>query len=291
MAELTTLPGSATVDDVVEVLERDGGVIVADLISPEVMDKIWNELSPYLEATPGGSGEFVGRQTRRTSGIMGKSPSSAALLTEPHLLGAAEKLLRSTTRYFVGDEHHESEGSVQLSATQAIYIGPGQKAQALHRDDMVHHRTHPGPESQVQTLYAGTNYTAANGATMVVPGSHRWDDDRRPDPSEAVPAEMTRGSGLIHLGSVFHGGGTNITTAESRLAISVSICRGYLRQEENQFLAVPAEVAQSYPEQVQRLLGWNVNIPFCGWFEMGDPHVLLEGDLSNTRSATDLLPR
>lgn len=289
---LTTLPNSATVDDVLELLDRDGGVIVADMISNDVMDKIWSELSPYLDATPAGSGDFVGYQTRRTSSLLAKSPACANLITEPHLLGAAKALLTETMMAWVGEEHTKSAGTVQVSAGQAIYIGPGQKAQPLHRDDMVHHRRHPGPESQVQTLYAGTDYHFANGATLVIPGSHKWDDDRKPDPAEAVPAEMARGSGLIHLGSTFHGGGANITKDEYRLAISMSICRGYLRQEENQYLAIPREQIQQYSEEVQRLLGWNLSVPFCGWYEMQDPHLLLEGsDADGTKSAHDLLPR
>ncbi|MYU22610.1 phytanoyl-CoA dioxygenase family protein [Streptomyces sp. SID8352] len=290
-AKLTTLPNSATVDDVLEVLERDGGVIVADMIPDETMDRIWSELSPYLEATPNGDGDFVGHLTRRTSSLLAKSPACAALVTEPHLLGAADSLLRETAKSWVGDEHSHYRGTVQVSAGQAIYIGPGQKAQPLHRDDMVHHRRHPGPESQVQTLYAGTEYHYANGATMVIPGSHLWDDDRKPLPSEAVPAEMTRGSGLIHLGSTYHGGGANTTTDEYRLAISLSLCRGYLRQEENQYLAVPREQVLAYPEEVQRLLGYGLSIPFCGWYEMQDPHLLLrDGEADGTRSAHDLLP-
>ena len=289
---LTTLPNSATVDDVLEVLERDGGVIVADVIPNDVMDAIWSELAPYLEATPGGEGDFVGFQTRRTSSLLAKSPTCAELVIEPHLLGAAEALLCDTTTVWVGDDQVDSKGTIQISAGQAIYIGPGQKAQPLHRDDMIHHRQHPGPESQVQTLYAGTPYHYANGATMVIPGSHKWDDDRKPDPSEAVPAEMTRGSGLIHLGSVFHGGGANTTSDEHRLAISLSLCRAYLRQEENQYVAVPRERVLQYPEQVQRLLGYDLSVPYCGWYEMQDPHTLLEGaEADGVRSAHDLFAR
>lgn len=291
-SELTTLPNAATVDDVLEVLDRDGGVIVADVIPDQVMDQIWTELSPYLDATPAGDGDFVGFQTRRTSSLLAKSPTCAALVTQPHLLGAAEALLADTTAAWVGEDRIESKGTIQVSAGQAIYIGPGQKAQPLHRDDMVHHRRHPGPESQVQTLYAGTPYHRANGATMVIPGSHKWDDDRKPDPLEAVPAEMTRGSGLIHLGSTFHGGGQNTTSDEYRLAISLSLCRGYLRQEENQYLAVPRERVLEYPEQVQRLIGYDLSVPYCGWYEMQDPHLLLEGQVADgVRSAQDLLVR
>jgi ectoine hydroxylase-related dioxygenase (phytanoyl-CoA dioxygenase family) len=287
---LTTLPPEATVDDVVEVLERDGGVIVKDAVSQETITNVFNEITPFLDLTPWGEGEFMGTRTRRTSSLLAKAPSVVDVVLSPHLLGAAEEILGREVAYsWVGDQRLESRAKVQVSCTSAIYIFPGETAQPLHRDDFLHHRHHPGPESQVQALFAATNYHARNGATMVIPGSHKWDDDRAPKVEEAVPAEMTRGSCLIHLGSTYHGGGSNVTEDEPRLAIVMAFCRAYLRQEENQYLAVPKETVLKYPERIQRLLGWTVSEPYCGWWELQDPHVLLEGEDSNTVAAKDLL--
>ncbi|MGE0218163.1 phytanoyl-CoA dioxygenase family protein [Mycolicibacterium sp.] len=289
-AQLTTLPFSASVDDVVEVLDRDGGVIVKDAVSGELIDRVFTEIKPYLDVTPWGEGDFMGTKTRRTSSILAKAPSYADVVLSPHLLGAAESILGRETAYsWVGGQRLESTSKVQISCTSAIYIFPGETAQPLHRDDFLHHRVHPGPESQVQALFAATNYHARNGATMVIPGSHKWDDDRAPKVEEAVPAEMTRGSCLIHLGSTYHGGGANVTEDEPRLAMVLAFARAYLRQEENQYLAVPKEQVERYPERVQRLLGWDISEPYCGWWELEDPHVLLEGQTSVTVAAKDLL--
>jgi ectoine hydroxylase-related dioxygenase (phytanoyl-CoA dioxygenase family) len=289
-AYLTTLPPDATVDDVVEVLDRDGGVIVKDAVGQDSITRVFNEISPYLDVTPWGEGDFMGTKTRRTSSLLAKAPSFIDCVLAPHLLGAAEQILgREKAHSWVGEQRLESTSTVQISCTSAIFIFPGETAQPLHRDDFLHHRVHPGPESQVQALYAATSYHARNGATMVIPGSHRWDDDRAPKVSEAVPAEMTRGSCLIHLGSTYHGGGANVTDDEPRLALVMSFCRAYLRQEENQYIAVPREKVLEYPDRIQRLLGWTVSEPYCGWWELQDPHVLLEGETSNTVAAKDLL--
>ncbi|WP_432989812.1 phytanoyl-CoA dioxygenase family protein [Dactylosporangium sp. CA-233914] len=290
MPSLTTLPATATVDDVVEVLDRDGGVIVKDAVSQELISRVFDEIKPYLDLTPWGEGDFMGTRTRRTSSILAKSPSYAEVVLSPHLLGAAEAILGREKAYsWVGEQRLDSKSRVQISCTSAIYIFPGETAQPLHRDDFLHHRVHPGPESQVQALFAGTSYHAANGATMVIPGSHKWDDDRPPRVEEAVPAEMTRGSCLIHLGSTYHGGGANVTKDEPRLAMVLAFARGYLRQEENQYLAVPKQQVLKYPERIQRLLGWDVHEPYCGWWELQDPHVLLRGQDSNVVAAHDLL--
>lgn len=273
---LTTLPGTASVDDVVEILERDGGVIVEDMLSPELLSNFWADIGPYLERTPYGEEGFTGNRTRRCSALMAKSLHTADFLTQKHFHGAAEAMLLRQPYKFVGVSDNGILPTMQLSVTQAIQIWPGQGAQALHRDDAIHHRAHPGPESQVQCLFAGTEFTAANGATLVIPGSHKWDNERVPKSEEAVPAVMKKGSGLIYLGSTYHAGGLNLTESEKRTAIAISLTLGYLRQEENQYLVVPKEVVRQYSPQVQKLLGYDICPPYCGWVEMQSPAITLE---------------
>jgi ectoine hydroxylase-related dioxygenase (phytanoyl-CoA dioxygenase family) len=124
-------------------------------------------------------------------------------------------------------------------------------------------------------MLAMTEFTAENGATLVIAGSHHWDDERAPTYAEAVPAVMPAGSALLWLGGVYHGGGGN-TTDSPRYSLTVSLDLGNLRQKENQYLAVPRDVVLSLPEEVQRLLGWDRCPPGLGWYEMQDPHLLLE---------------
>jgi ectoine hydroxylase-related dioxygenase (phytanoyl-CoA dioxygenase family) len=124
---------------------------------------------------------------------------------------------------------------------------------------------HPGGYNQarVQIMVAVTDFTAANGGTMVVPGSHLWGDDRGPRVEEAVPAEMAAGSALIWVGGTFHGGGAN-ASQDSRIGLTIGLDLGCLRQEENAFLAYPTEVVKTFDEDIQRLLGWSTCPPTPG---------------------------
>ncbi|ATO18453.1 phytanoyl-CoA dioxygenase [Acinetobacter sp. LoGeW2-3] len=285
--QLVTLSASTSVEEVVEIMKRDGGVIIEDMISSEVLNNFWEDLSPYLDKTPYGVEGFAGPKTKRCCALMAKTLSSQYFITQPHFLGAARTFLEEDYEFLLADKTIKTTNTTQLSVTQAIQIWPGQKAQVLHRDDHLHHRHHPGPESQIQVLYAGTDFTEDNGATLVIPGSHLWDDKRIPTLEEAVPAVMKKGSGLIYCGSLYHAGGENKST-ETRTAIAFSFCRGYLRQEENQYLVVPKETVLKYPKEVQDLLGYKVCEPFCGWVEMSDPSIVLHQSDITTAGAKNL---
>ncbi|KVX09140.1 phytanoyl-CoA dioxygenase [Burkholderia ubonensis] len=285
---LTTLPSNTSVDDILECFERDGGCIVQNMLSPQTLEGLWADIGPELDATPEGDGEFVGRQTRRVSGLFNRSLHMETLITQPKLYEAAERWLVKPFKYWLNDKQYEATPALQVSLTQAIMIRPGEGLQPLHRDDIAHHRRHPGPDSQIQVLYALSDYSEAMGATRVIPGSHKWDDDRAPRFEESVPAEMNPGDGLLYLGSTYHGGGQNTTKDKPRTAIATTLVLGYLRQEENQYIAVPRQRVAQYSERVQRLLGWSANPPFCGWIEMRDPHYLVASDELNTK-AEDIL--
>jgi ectoine hydroxylase-related dioxygenase (phytanoyl-CoA dioxygenase family) len=129
-------------------------------------------------------------------------------------------------------------------------------------------------------MVAVSEFTEENGATLVVPGSHLWSEDRLADPSETVPAVMPPGSALLFLGSTHHGGGTNRTSDQYRTGLTTGFDSAAVRQEENMYLALSPEVVKSYPEHVQRLLGWSYTPEtFLGWVEidgdMADPIRLL----------------
>jgi len=134
----------------------------------------------------------------------------------------------------------------------------------------------------VQVICAVSDFTAENGATLVIPGSHLWDDERKPDPSEAIATVMKAGSALIFLGSTFHAGGANSTQAEHRATPGMAFDASNVRQEENMYLSLTSAQVASYPEQIQRLLGWSAGGNHMGWVEvdgqMIDPIHLL-GDL------------
>jgi len=242
--KLEHLPASAAAEDVVSALRRDGAVIVDRLVAPERMDAIRDELSPWLAATRTGPDDFSGRRTRRTGGLVARSPACRELVMHPLALGATRGLLEGST-------------SIQLHLTQVIAIGPGEPAQVIHRDQWAFD-FFPFPdgfEVQCNTIWAMTDFTAANGATRLVPGSHRLGDGQRFAEADSIPAEMAKGSVVFYTGSVYHGGGAN-RSDDVRMGINLTYARSWLRQEENQYLSVPLEIARTLPVDLLRLIGY-----------------------------------
>jgi ectoine hydroxylase-related dioxygenase (phytanoyl-CoA dioxygenase family) len=271
---LTILPASAAVEEAIEAVEAAGAVIIEDFIDSDTLNGLWEDLGPALERQADGDGRLVGEKTRILAGLVRRTARSATIMREPHFLGSARHFLQRPVRAWLGEQRIEFVPTIQLGISRAIQIQPDVPIQGLHRDDTAHLRTHPGPESRVQVMVAASEFTARNGATRVIPGSHRWDDERGPREDEAVPAEMRAGSALLWLGSTYHGAGAN-ASGEPRTGLSYAYDLGNLRQEENQYLSIPLDVVRSYPEDIQRLLGYEACPPMCGLYELNDPMLLL----------------
>ena len=219
-------------------------MVVDRLAAPACVGALREELAPWLEATSAGTDGFSGRRTRRTGGLIARSPTARELVTHPRVLETVRLVLEGATNF-------------QLHLTQLIAIGPGEKAQAIHRDQWAFD-FFPFPrgyEVQCNTIWALTDFTEANGATRVIPGSHRLEDGRRFREEDTEPAEMEAGSVLFYTGSLYHGGGANRSDAV-RCGLNLTYCRAWLRQEENQYLSVPQEVARTLPEPLLRLMGY-----------------------------------
>jgi ectoine hydroxylase-related dioxygenase (phytanoyl-CoA dioxygenase family) len=237
------LPASTSARDVVGALRRDGCAIVERLAEVELLDRARAELEPYLAATPTGD-DFAGRRTRRTGGLVARSPTCRELVMHPLVLGAVRELLAHAT-------------SFQLHLTQVIAIEPGQPCQPVHRDQWAldFFPFPSGYEVQCNTLWAMTDFTAENGATRVIPGSHRLGDRLQFEEKDTEPAEMPAGSVLLYTGSLYHGGGAN-RSAATRYGVNLTYAVSWLRQEENQYLSVPQDLARTLPEPLLRLLGY-----------------------------------
>ncbi|WP_309645818.1 phytanoyl-CoA dioxygenase family protein [Phenylobacterium sp.] len=281
MTELTRLSRSNSVEEVIAVLERDGGVIIDGFLAPETLAGLKSDLIPRMQGQSTGRDPFSGDKTRRMGALFAHTRHVAEVVTDPLYLAAARHILSKPVLTWAGDNRYETSPDVRIGVTQAIQIGPGQGAQPLHRDDTVFLWRHPtyGREARVQVMLALSDFTAENGGTLVIPGSHRWDDERQPLTSEAIPTEMTAGSALIFLGSTYHAGGQNRTQDELRTGLTIALDAANLRQEENMYLALPTAVVASYPEEIQRLLGWSAGANNMGWVEidgqMADPIRLL----------------
>jgi Phytanoyl-CoA dioxygenase (PhyH) len=241
-----TVGSDSSPADIAKLIDEDGCVVIADLASPETMDQIRAELQPHLAATTGGNTDFLGATTQRTGALIARSPTARSLITHPTVLDTLDRVL--------GD--HAS--TFQVDLTQLVTIGPGEPAQMIHRDQWSFDRYQfpRGFEAECATMWAVTDFTEEMGATRMVLGSHRWEDDPDDvDPALSVPAVMTKGSVLMYTGSIFHGGGAN-TTKTARIGMNIGYSLGWLRQEENQYLACPPEIARTLPEGLLRLMGY-----------------------------------
>ena len=253
MVEITRIKAGADLGRFAETLVAKGAIIVEDLCDEALRQRILDELQPYIGSTPIGTDDFSGTQTTRTGAIAARSPSAGHLMTHPDILAIANKVLLPNC------------GKIQLMLTQIIRILPSQGEQPLHRD-----RFAWGPhvgfcEPQVNTIWALTDFTASNGATRICPGSSCWDLDREPDALEIVQAEMKAGSVLIFTGHVLHGGGRNRSDAP-RLGLNINYCLGWLRQEENQYLSCPPEIAKTLSSELYELLGYSMPNYALGYF-------------------------
>ena len=261
------LDAGATADDVAAVLADDGCVSIAELVSPQVMDDVHREMAPYIEATPMGPDDFSGHRTRRTGSMIARSPSFRPLANHPLVMGTLDQVL--------GD--HAT--SYQLHLTQVIDIGPGEPGQLVHRDQWAFDffPFPSGYEVECHVMWAMTDFTELNGATRVIPGSHKWEDKLRPAYEETVPAEMPKGSVFVYVGSVYHGGGAN-RSSEHRLGINVGYTLSWLRQEENQYLACPPDIARTIDEDLAKLIGYRRGAYALGYFgDLQDPMEAVHG--------------
>lgn len=258
MVDIPRLSASASAADVAAHLLDQGGVIVEDLGGAELLDQVLSDLSaPFAEQGHKFANDFNGYKTLRLGGILKESRAAADILAHPLVTGVADIVLK---------RHCET---YQIGSSTAIEILPGEAAQSLHRDDDFYPYRLPGVEFQFSAMWALTDFTIENGATRVVP----YSQDLRPfdsiDDTQITQAAMRRGSVLFYLGATVHGGGANRSTA-SRTGLITTYALGWLRQEENMYLTVPRDIADSYPDHVRRLMGYQSHGSYLGVYP-GDP--------------------
>ena len=277
MAEVKTVKASAAHAAINEILETDGCVVIEDVLDRRQVADLAAELAPHFDAAPNCAGDFYGYVTKRLSGLIAKSRTCQSMAIHPAIIAVMDHFLLKGCRGY------------HLNLTQAICIGPGEPQQVIHRDDLMFNFVHPEFEAMINTMWAVDDFTAENGATHVVPGSHKWPLDRQALPHEEVQGVMKAGSVLVWLGSLQHGGGAN-RTDRPRTGVVHSYNLGWLRQAEPQFLAVPYEIARTLPERLQRLLGYFVHEPNLGSLEGQDPIGLLTGKLAIDGHFREFLP-
>jgi len=269
--EIRHLPASASADDVAAALAADGAAIIDRLVDPVLLDRAERELDPFLARTPFGPDDFAGRRTKRTGALIARSETCRELVVHPLVIGGVDKVLSHSSGF-------------QLHLTQVISIDPGEPAQKIHRDQwaFAFFPFPKGYEVSCNTLWALTDFTEENGATRVIPGSHRFDDRLELDGSQTIPAEMEKGSVLLYTGSLYHSAGAN-RSAHTRRGINITYSVSWLRQEENQYLAVPLDVARTLPVELLRLMGYARGAYALGYVDdLRDPIEVVRPDLGSS---------
>jgi ectoine hydroxylase-related dioxygenase (phytanoyl-CoA dioxygenase family) len=266
-------PHSATP---VDALRADGYAIFDNLLPSSRVDGLSDELEPWFSATARCRGDFYGWRTTRLGSLLLKSEVARELALHPLMLSIMDAILGPNCDWY------------QLNLTQAVRVHPQERQQVPHRDDEMWPCTKNGIEYAVNVMWALSDFTRENGATLLWRGSHCAPPTRPVQHEQATVAEMTRGSALVYLGSITHCAGANLTQ-QPRTGVIISYSLGWLKQHENAFLSYPPHIAGTFPKALRDLLGYRIHRPNLGGYEGQDPSVLFNTD-SHTLPAIDSLP-
>ncbi len=245
-------------------IATDGYTIIEDAIEPTLIDALTAELDRLeaeLSVLPATNG-FEGTATVRIYNLLVHGRDFEQIPVHPNVLPVVEGVL---------------DDGCLISSLSSIAICPGESAQPIHADDQLIPLAKPHAATVCNTMWALTDFTEANGATRIIPGSHLASSS--PDygqPYDSRPAEMAKGSVLVWHGSLWHGGGAN-ATEQRRVGIAMNYCAGYIRQQENQQLGIPLATARKFSPRLQELCGFGVYHGLIGHIDKRSPaQVLLQ---------------
>ena len=241
------------VSEMASALRDSGCLVVKGVTNRDTREKVVAELDNYLakakieDDREVDAEEFYPGNTKRITALVARSKACRDLLMYKTFRSVVDELLLPNCEHY------------QLHVSSALVVGPGARKQVLHREDDVYSFFPvPRPDLVVASMWAMTDFTAANGATQIVPGSHLWKADREATDDEVLQAEMSAGDVLMWHGGTLHGAGENVSN-EWRYGVFLSFSLGWLRQEENQFLDVPPHVAEQLPKEIQDLVGYKMH--------------------------------
>ena len=241
---LPVFENDADSDTVIGALRRTGAAVVKNVLDADIVDACAAEMRPEFDSRGRlQEDDFNGYRTLRISSVLGYAPTTAQMIGHPLVLAVADEILKPHCMAY------------RIGSTTGIEILPGEDHQVLHQDDSIYPLRIPGVEFQIDVMWALSDFTEENGGTRVVLGSHAvstHDDETLGEPVQAV---MPKGSVLFYMGSLWHGGGANRSNAP-RMGLINTYALGWLRQEVNQYLAVPPEIAIRYDKTIRRLLGY-----------------------------------
>ena len=277
MSAIPRFDSTCSAAELAHAITTAGCAIVERLVPEATVDQLLSEMRPHIDATPHGGDDFSGRRTTRTGALLARSRASQEFIANPLVLGAVDGVLGPHgTNY-------------QLHLTQIIAIGPDSTAQPLHRDQWCFD-FFPFPaemDVEVSTIWALDDFTEENGATRIIPYSLLDPREAVADEHRTVQAVMPKGSIVLYLGRTIHGGGAN-RSSRVRHALNVDYVLGWLRQEENQYLSCPPDVARHLPPHVQKLAGYTMGAYALGYVDdVRDPMALLTGAIGTSSFGGD----
>lgn len=276
----------SSIDEIIEAMKVTGGCVIKNFVSDDDVANMEKELRPGLDADTAWKGDFFPKQTRRGYSLLGESPTFAKkAFMHPVYQAVCDKFLTTRNWFWSGHKKVWSTSKPQIMNSVTFSIGPGAAAQDLHRDDWVYHvvaeKADKYPEdclrdTGIGLFVAGKKSTKENGCTRFIPGSHLWAGHTEPVDELCAYAALEKGDAFIMFASCYHGGGANTTKDQERLLFSCFMTRGWLRQEENQYLSIDKDVMKTLPIEIQQKAGYSLSQPFLGWVASADPRVILD---------------
>jgi ectoine hydroxylase-related dioxygenase (phytanoyl-CoA dioxygenase family) len=247
-------------------IAEDGYTIVEDAIEPDLIDALNDDLlrlERELGVVPA-TNDFEGTATVRIYNLLVHGEHFERVPVHEHVLPVVERVL---------------DPGCLVSSLSSIAIGPGETPQPIHADDQLIPISKPHVPTVCNSMWALTDFTEANGATRIIPGTHLADSS----PSygqhyDSIPAEMRKGSVLIWHGSLWHGGGANTTDAR-RVGIAMNYCAGWIRQQENQQLGIPKDIAARFSPRLRELVGYGIYNGLIGHIDKHSPSQLLDTEV------------
>lgn len=273
---ITRIPATSETaeSEILDCLRRDGVVIVTGMFSTSHVEQVKQDLAPHFATDVTDESGFFPATTQRATGLFAISRACIDLAMHPLFLAVANRLLTSTYSFYLGSTKKCVSSKPIISSTVGFRVNPGGQQQDLHRDCTDLHTRPCDWPVMIGCVTALTRTHKNNGATIVIPGSHLWqDEDRVPLVEEAIPAELEPGDATIFVGNLYHAGGANITKDEWRETVGIFMAKGFYRQAENQYLMVPPERCkelQLTPAEL-RVLGYGISEPSCGFVRYKDP--------------------
>jgi ectoine hydroxylase-related dioxygenase (phytanoyl-CoA dioxygenase family) len=260
-----TAPSPNPLAEHVARVERDGYTILEGVLEPDLVDELVDDLARLerlYEVVPAGN-SFEGALTVRIYNLLAFGALYERVPVHSAVLPVVDGVL---------------DPGCLVSSLSSISILPGERAQPIHADDQLIPLPKPHVPTVCNTMWALTDFTEANGATRLVPGSHLL--DHSPDYGaeyESIAAEMPKGSVLVWVGSLWHGGGAN-TTDGRRVGIAMNYCAGWIRQQENQQLGIPREIAAHFSPRLRELCGYGIYNMLIGHINKRSPAEMLDAD-------------